>query len=474
MITHIVNKAFFKSPTGTSRLDAEYAELSLYKVEALLLTKGNAKPLINYCSSYSGPAISKDYSKAESLFRYIPIDAVDNQDGLIFPDELIFSERPSRAKYEVAEGDIIVSNVRPNRNTVALIGDRESKSIASSGYTLLKLNRAAPFTPEFLFVYLKTSYAIKQLLRRNRGSMYPAVVAEDIFTTVIPSFSSQFVSKITKKVKKGLIEKADFFQNLDKAEQKLNKFLKTYGAPPSPLESNKTGLDCTIVTRDSFYKTDGAMRFDAEFFRSEYVEFNSRVIENGSHFLLGEYYDLSPGSGLGKAKGEVVFFKQGCLSNYGINWASVGKEPGQLLENGSDVQEGDILLACTAHEIFYVGRKVDLVRGLPDELKDNKAVCDLLVIRAKVDKPASLPNSYVASFLRSDAGRHQVQRCIRGLRGGHVYARDLARFVRIPIPDKKLLVEYESLISVAELNKNKYTATIKGCIKDIEKHLDSL
>ena len=75
---------------------------------------------------------------------------------------------------------------------------------------------------------------------------------------------------------------------------------------------------------------------------------------------------------------------------------------------------------------------------------------------------AKVPGSYVAAFLRSPAGLHQVQRCIRGLRGGHVYRDDLARYVRVPLPPKEWLDKFEALSEQAEKKRLDAKATLLG------------
>jgi hypothetical protein len=87
---------------------------------------------------------------------------------------------------------------------------------------------------------------------------------------------------------------------------------------------------------------------------------------------------------------------------------------------------------------------MDFVRDVPEEIrKTNAAVADLMVIRPRPEKPKGLYGSFVAAFLRSPAGLHQVQRCIRGLRGGHVYKGDLSKYVRVPLPEQSWLDAFE-------------------------------
>lgn len=188
-------------------------------------------------------------------------------------------------------------------------------------------------------------------------------------------------------------------------------------------------------------------------------------------FLLGDHYVLSPGRGLGNGDELVPFIKQGVLTNAGVNWSSVAWEPGSQKTKG-DVQAGDILLACTAHEVYYVGRKVDFVRDVPEEIqRTNSAVADLLVIRPRPGKPEKLYGSFVAAFLRSPAGLHQVQRCIRGLRGGHVYKSDLSQYVRVPVPGSSWLDAFEERAAAYESVRAEAKSEMQRAFQIVEQWL---
>src|SRR5688500_9876557 len=70
---------------------------------------------------YDGPPVNDKFASPSDHFRYIAIDDVDTDDGMIFPQDIRFGARPSRAQYVLRTGDVLVSNVRPNRSAVALV-----------------------------------------------------------------------------------------------------------------------------------------------------------------------------------------------------------------------------------------------------------------------------------------------------------------------------------------------------------------
>src|SRR5580693_4789308 len=77
---------------------------------------------------------------------------------LLFADELLYSDRPSRAKYQVQEGDLLVSNVRPTRGAITLVSNRRAGALASSGFSLLRDKKLKGAPQTYLFAFLKSTF----------------------------------------------------------------------------------------------------------------------------------------------------------------------------------------------------------------------------------------------------------------------------------------------------------------------------
>ncbi len=463
MIVNITPRSLF-GPTRFDRLDAEYVISEDLKHEEMLVSKFSAKPLLKSAEIYNGPTVNKRLHGPATAIRYVDIDSVDLADGLTYPDTLVFQDRPSRAKYVLEKDDILVSNVRPNRGAVTLVTERLAGAIASSGFTLIRPHKSIQDNPIRLYLYLRSASARRQLIRRNRGSMYPAVLSRDVFDILIPDFDEKLIERSAEKVNIAVTLQDQFFSALAEVDAHLSQFLEPIGHPPSPLDSSRGGVpDVTFVSRT--YAMQENQRIDAEFFRSEYSEFHSNLRGIGSTFTLGEYYQVF-NPHLTRGDVPMPTLKQSALTNAGINWTAVMKQAGR--GSGSAVKDGDILLACTAHEIFYVGRKVDLVRDVPEDFVINQAVGELAVIRPRPTKPTSLRSSYVAAFLRQAAGRNQVQRCIRGLRGGHTYPQDLEKHVLIPLPDDDWLEAFEQLASRADRLRAEAKETMVQAVAELD------
>ncbi|MBM0231588.1 hypothetical protein JNW91_06750 [Micromonospora sp. STR1_7] len=465
----ITTKTAFGTPP-LARLDAEYIRGSSLRMEAQLLRHGG-KPVASLARQYDGPVLNDAHLDEEATIRYVDLDAVDQTDGFAFADDLRYGDRPSRAKYLLQAGDILVANVRPERGVLTLVDDRLAGSVASSGFTLLRKGETNSGW-EFAYAFLRSKYGREQLIRRSRGSMYPAVLGRDVFDVVIPAAPAFVAGTAKHAVNRVLDSHRTFFLRIEEANKRLEAFLAPHGLLPSMYDPPARDIAMRTINRRESFGPGSAERIDAEFYRPEYEEFGQRIISSGSYFRLGDYYDLSSGRVVAGEDELMPTFKQAVLTNAGINWSAVATEPGK--KRGAIVVDGVILLAATAHEIEYVGKKVDYVRRVPSEFRVyNQAVADLIVLKPRDEKPAELFGSYVAAFLRHSSGRHQVQRCIRGLRGGHVYSSDLAQHVVVPMPPERWLQEFDELWRDAERAREEGKALMQRCLDGIEEWLEN-
>jgi len=116
---------------------------------------------------------------------YIDITSVDNiMKKISGRKEIRINDAPSRAKYILKENDIIVSTVRPNLNSVALIDKTHNGHICSSGFCVLRLKRTH-YAPYF-FYYLISPYFVETVSKMVQGAMYPAISDDDVKDFKIP------------------------------------------------------------------------------------------------------------------------------------------------------------------------------------------------------------------------------------------------------------------------------------------------
>lgn len=457
MKPNIVPLSFFSIAGDLySRLDAEYAQPELLEGE-LNARKRNGTRVADIVEKYAGSKVNKAFRLDDDTVRYLDIDSVDTQDGLTYPTEIKFKDRPSRATYVLSANDLLVSNVRPERGAITIVAARDAEVIASSGFTWLRLKADCGLSPEYVLAALRSSFVRNQLLRRNRGSMYPAVTYRDVLDLWIPVPDAVLQKSVTDLVRQGIKNHTRFTKLSNALSKRLSKWLTdTIGRPPpSPIDAVLLKDTVSVCQSGELFAAGGPQRFDAEFFRHDYVAYFERLKALPGSFPIGQYYRGGSGRAPGKPVEDIGYLRQAVLTNLGINWSAVSIEPGSVTPTRGRVNDGDILLACTAHEVFYVARKVDYVRQVPKELvSNNVCVADIMILRPRDNKPSSIKGDYVAAFLRSPWGLHQVQRCIRGLRGGHVYDIDVERYVVVPLPDARWMDRYEAASAKAEGLRN--------------------
>lgn len=97
------------------------------------------------------------------------------------------SEAPGRAQQIVQEGDVILSTVRPNLNTLAMITNykEDCPLVASTGFCVLRAKSVV--LPRFLYGWLQNPDVVRELsaLAEAKAS-YPSVTDGEIFSLSLP------------------------------------------------------------------------------------------------------------------------------------------------------------------------------------------------------------------------------------------------------------------------------------------------
>ena len=122
----------------------------------------------------------------DETITYIDIAAVDKDlKKIVEPTLCLGAEAPSRARQLVQTNDVLVSTVRPNLNSVAVVTEEFSGATASTGYTVL---RPLPevLDTQYLFHWVKTNHFINEMIKLATGQSYPAVSDKIILNSKIP------------------------------------------------------------------------------------------------------------------------------------------------------------------------------------------------------------------------------------------------------------------------------------------------
>jgi len=121
----------------------------------------------------------------EIPFLYIDLGSIDQQQKRITrATSLLTKDAPSRARQLVRAGDILVSTVRPNLNSVAVVPPELDGATASTGFCVLR--PAQDLDASYLFHWVRSPAFVSEMTRKATGQSYPAVSDRIIKSSKIP------------------------------------------------------------------------------------------------------------------------------------------------------------------------------------------------------------------------------------------------------------------------------------------------
>lgn len=145
--------------------------------------------------------ITKIRYQTGNINKYIEISSINNSFGTIDEvEELRPEEIPTSAKYQVKEGDILVSLVRPTRKAISIVTKEYDNAICTGGFAVLQSKGKVPV--EFLTAVLRTNFVGIQLERYCAGSTYPTINEDDVVKVFIPMYSENQINKITENYRR--------------------------------------------------------------------------------------------------------------------------------------------------------------------------------------------------------------------------------------------------------------------------------
>lgn len=149
----------------------------------------------------------------------------------------------------------------------------------------------------------------------------------------------------------------------------------------------------------------------------------------------------------------------------GINWKDkfyISEEFYRSAEKKARLQEGDILMLCSAHNKSYIGR-VDIISKFPQEVKDDNQRCvvvgELIIIRAN---PELIEPEYLITFLRLPVVQENIRKMVKG-QTAHLYPRDLIH-LEVVLPPKQIQEEIAQMNIEAE---REYATRIRRAEDDL-------
>ena len=138
-----------------------------------------------WCRGYSCFEGMESTKPQGDFFDYIDIDAIDNRLHCIKKTKnLPVSDAPSRASRAVKDGSVLFSLVRPYLENIALVEEKHSNCIASTGFYVCNSNGV--LLPEFMFFLMISGYVVNGLNQYMKGDNSPSISKDNIENWLYP------------------------------------------------------------------------------------------------------------------------------------------------------------------------------------------------------------------------------------------------------------------------------------------------
>ncbi len=198
----------------SGRFDYDYYSPQYRKLIGLI-KKNNAVPLhkiVEVIKTKSGKLKNKNLT-----VEYVELSDVNTPAfEIINSKEMSVHELPSRASYELKNGDIITAiagnSIGSRKHATALVNSEFEGAICTNGFRVLRNFKIDPY---YLLYYFKSKYFLNQILLLRTGAAIPNISDKDFKNLLISIPSEKIINEISEKVKQS-------FELREKSKRKLN------------------------------------------------------------------------------------------------------------------------------------------------------------------------------------------------------------------------------------------------------------
>lgn len=227
-----------------SRLDVDFYDPTHKKTRVLLEAHG-AKKLGEVIEIIKRK--SRLFEDKNNVVEYVELSDV-NADyyEIVNSTSMLVSELPSRAAFELKEGDIITAiagnSIGTRKHATALVTSEYDGAICTNGFRILK---ATGLNPYYLLYYLRSSLFLNQVDRFRTGAAIPAISDSDLCEILIYLPTEEQQRKVEKMVKESFSLRNQSKQLLGKVQciPKELEFSSLLASGPSFRKKTKTDLE---------------------------------------------------------------------------------------------------------------------------------------------------------------------------------------------------------------------------------------
>jgi hypothetical protein len=187
-----------------TRLDAWFHRPSYLAFDRFLQKRSGLIQVESLCRTVTDVADLSSWLANE--FPYFEIGGLSAETGEAVPTPVRCNEAPSRAKYLVISGDVLVSTVRPNLRAISQVPSRYDRAVCSSGFAVLRADH--PAVGAYVRACLVQEASTMQLMRWNTGEIYPAIDHLVPSRVWIPDLGSDHI----REVGESLLKANDFIE----------------------------------------------------------------------------------------------------------------------------------------------------------------------------------------------------------------------------------------------------------------------
>lgn len=167
------------------RMDVDYYSPKFLE-NVNVVKKGKHFPLSQLVKIHKGRP--KILSNKESTVQYIELSDINTEDfEIINSNTYKVYELPSRASYEIKEGDILTSvagnSIGTKKHASCIVSKEYEGSICSNGFRVLREFRVDKF---YLLYFFSTDYFLNQVYRLRTGAAIPSISDRDFESVLVP------------------------------------------------------------------------------------------------------------------------------------------------------------------------------------------------------------------------------------------------------------------------------------------------